>query len=91
MLRRRQQVAVLVAPWTFVAVFSSIWLGVLVPRALAGPPIVFLIGVLAGCVLVTFWMAAVTFSRDVLGGRWPPQPDAPVPPTAGLHGRGGLR
>ena len=71
LLRRRQQVAVLVAPWTFVVVFSAIWLGVLVPRALAGPPIVVLIGVFAGCALVTFWLAAVTFSRDVLGGRWP--------------------
>jgi hypothetical protein len=71
MLTRGRRLSVLVAPWLFVCAFAAIWFGVLLPRAMDGN--VLLIGVcaLAGCALVSFALAAVTFSWDVLRGRWP--------------------
>ena len=68
---RGHAAAVLVAPWASVAVFAALWLGVLVPRALEGQPVLVCLGLLAGLALACFVAAAVTFSRDVLTGRWP--------------------
>jgi hypothetical protein len=70
-MRRWQRIGVLVAPWTFVSVFAAVWLGVLVPRALDGHAALICISLLAGVALASFAIAAVTFSRDVLSGRWP--------------------
>jgi hypothetical protein len=68
---RWQRLGVLVAPWTFVCVFAALWVGVLVPRALDGHAALICLSLLAGVALVSFCVAAVTFSRDVLSGRWP--------------------
>ena len=66
-----QRVGVLVAPWAFVLVFAVVWFGVLLPRAMEGHAVLACIAVLATVALVSFALAAVTFSRDVLSGRWP--------------------
>jgi uncharacterized membrane protein len=70
-LPRWQRVGVLVAPWVFVIAFAWIWVALLVPRALDGHPALVCISFLAGVALACFFVAAVTFSRDVLRGRWP--------------------
>jgi len=71
-LRRcSQRVGVLIAPWTFVGLFAALWLGVLAPRALDGHAALICLNLLAASALVAFVCAAVTFSRDVLSGRWP--------------------
>jgi hypothetical protein len=62
---------VLIAPWAFVCVFAAVWVAVLVPRALEGHAALACIMILAGLALASFVVAAVTFSRDVLNGRWP--------------------
>jgi len=67
----RRAAVVLLAPWAFVAVFGGLWLGVVVPRALEGQPALVCVALLAGLALACFVAAAVTFSRDVLTGRWP--------------------
>ena len=68
---RWQRLGVLVAPWLFVIVFAWIWIALLVPRALDGHAVLMCISFLAGVALACFFVAAVTFSRDVLRGRWP--------------------
>jgi hypothetical protein len=70
-LRRGQRIRVLIAPWAFVALFAVVWVGILVPRALGGQAALICISVLAGLALLSFVIAAVSFSRDVLAGRWP--------------------
>ena len=70
-MRRWQRIGVLVAPWLFVSAFAAVWLGVLVPRARDGHAALICVSLLAGVALACFAVAAVTFSRDVLSGRWP--------------------
>jgi hypothetical protein len=70
-MSRQMRIGVLIAPWTFVGVFAGVWLGVLVPHATGGQIAVVCLSTLAGLALVSFVAAAVTFSRDVLNGRWP--------------------
>jgi hypothetical protein len=48
-----------------------LWAALLLPRALVGHPALICLSTLALCALVSFAVAAVTFSRDVLSGRWP--------------------
>ena len=71
MLSPWQRLGVLVAPWLFVVLFAALWLGVLLPRAQSGHAALVCVSLLAGLALVSFAIAAVTFSRDVLAGRWP--------------------
>jgi hypothetical protein len=74
-LRRWQRASVLLAPWAFVCVFAAVWLGLLLPRAFAGQAALICVTTMAGLALACFVVAAVTFSRDVLSGRWPPSKD----------------
>jgi hypothetical protein len=70
-MRSRQRIGLLVAPWMFVCVFAGVWLGVLVPHASGGQTAWICVSFAAGLALVSFVVAAATFSRDVLMGRWP--------------------
>ena len=69
--RRSQRIGVLVAPWLCVGLLAAFWLGVLVPRAFEGHAALICLNLLMASALASFAWAAVTFSRDVLRGRWP--------------------
>jgi hypothetical protein len=70
-LSAQQRLQVLLVPWVFVAVYAAIYVALVVPRALNGHILGMCIGAVIGAVWVIFAVAAVTFSRDVLAGRWP--------------------
>jgi hypothetical protein len=65
------KVAALVVPWLFLAVFASLYILVLVPRVRDGAWLAICVGAFVALVFLSFLVAAVTFSRDVLTGRWP--------------------
>jgi hypothetical protein len=65
-----QRLGVLAVPWIFVAVYAALYLALLLPRVQYGGLAV-LVAVVAAAVWCSFAVAAVTFSRDVLAGRWP--------------------
>ena len=66
-----QKLALLVLPWLFLIVFAYLYLTVLLPRALAGHLLSLCLGAFVAMVFVTFAVAALTFSRDVLSGKYP--------------------
>jgi hypothetical protein len=74
--QRLSALRLLIAPWLLVVGFGAFWLAVLLPRAAGGQPALICLTFLAGLGLVCFLVAAVTFSRDVLTGRWP---ESPIP------------
>jgi len=61
----------LLVPWTFVLVFGGLYAGLLLPRVWQGHLLTTCIGVLVAFTLAVSVVAAVSFSRDVLTGRWP--------------------
>ena len=63
--------AALVVPWAFLAVFAFLYLTFLWPKISAGGLVPVCFGAVVGLVFVSFAVAAVTFSRDVLSGRYP--------------------
>ena len=67
-----RKLAVLALPWVFLALLAVIYLRVLWPQVTGGHLLAACVGVIAGLVFVSFSVAAVTFSRDVLSGRYPP-------------------
>lgn len=68
-------VAVLV-PWTFVIILAGAYSFVLWPRLTERQLLGACLGVFLAIVLVSFILAALTFSRDVLSGRWTPSASA---------------
>jgi hypothetical protein len=66
-----RKAALLVLPWAFLIVFAYIYLTIILPRALSGHLLNACLGLFVGMVFVTFVVAALTFSRDVLTGRYP--------------------
>ena len=66
-----RRLAALLVPWVFLAVFAFIYLTFVWPKVSAGGLVPLCFGVLVGLVFVSFVVAAVTFSRDVLSGRYP--------------------
>jgi hypothetical protein len=66
-------VSVLALPWLFVALFAWLVVTFLLPRVLEGQVLAIIFGVLVVSALTSFTFAAVTFSRDVLVGRYPSQ------------------
>jgi hypothetical protein len=66
-----RRLAALLVPWVFLAVFAFISLTFVWPKVSAGGLVPLCFGVLVGLVFVSFVVAAVTFSRDVLSGRYP--------------------
>jgi hypothetical protein len=70
-ITRAERLAVLLVPWTFVTVFCGLYAEFLLPRVREGHAFAVSLGVFVTFVLIVFVIAAVTFSRDVLTGRWP--------------------
>jgi Na+/proline symporter len=66
-----RKVGVLLVPWGFLCVFAALYLGLLWPRLREGQLAALCIGGFAALVFVSFVVAAVTFSRDVLLDHWP--------------------
>ena len=66
-----RRLAALLVPWVFLVVFAFVYLTFLWPKVSAGGLLPMCFGVLVGLVFVSFIVAAVTFSRDVLSGRYP--------------------
>jgi hypothetical protein len=66
-----RKAALLVLPWAFLIVFAYLYFTIILPRAMSGPLVGACFGLFAGMVFVTFGVAALTFSRDVLTGRYP--------------------
>ncbi len=62
----------LLLPWLFLAVFAYLYFTVLLPRAAGGHLLAACFGVFVAMVFVSFTVAAITFSRDVLAGKYPP-------------------
>jgi hypothetical protein len=63
--------AVILVPWVFLAVFLFMFTRFLWPRIAEGQPIAVIVGVLVASMFVSSTLAAVTFSGDVLAGRYP--------------------
>ncbi len=66
----RKVVAVAV-PWVFLLLFAALYLLLALPRVLDGHPLAICLGAFVALVFVVFFVAAITFSRDVLSSRWP--------------------
>ena len=66
-----RRLAALLVPWVFLVVFAFMYLTFIWPRASAGGLVPTCFGIVVGLVFVSFAIAAVTFSRDVLSGRYP--------------------
>jgi hypothetical protein len=66
-----RRLAALLVPWVFLVVFAFIYLTFAWPRLSAGGLVPVCFGLVVGLVFVSFVVAAVTFSRDVLSGRYP--------------------
>lgn len=70
-LSAARKVEVLLVPWGFLVVFAVVYAIVVVPRLREGQVLAMCIGGVAALVFVSFVVAAVTFSRDVVLDRWP--------------------
>jgi hypothetical protein len=68
---RFQRIGVLLVPWVFLAAFGALYVLLLVPRMRDGAALALCVGAFVGLVFVSFFAAAITFSLDVLTGRWP--------------------
>jgi hypothetical protein len=66
-----RKIAALLVPWVFLCIFASAYGLVLLPRMRDGAWLAVCVGAFVALVFVSFLVAAVTFSRDVLRGRWP--------------------
>ena len=62
--------AALLVPWMFLVVFAVLYARFLWPQLTSGHLVGALFGALVGLVFVSFAVAAVTFSRDVVSGRY---------------------
>ena len=66
-----KKLAVLLLPWVFLVVFGYLYTQVLLPKAQDGHLLAACLSVFVAVVFVSFLIAAVAFSRDVLAGRYP--------------------
>jgi hypothetical protein len=58
-------------PWVFLVVFAALYLLLALPRVRDGHPLAICLGAFVALVFVVFFVAAITFSRDVVLDRWP--------------------
>ena len=58
-------------PWVFLLVFGFMYINFLLPKISAGGFAAVCLGAVVTLVFISFAIAAVTFSRDVLSGRYP--------------------
>jgi hypothetical protein len=66
-----RKLAAVLVPWGFLCVFAALYFAVVVPRLREGQLVALCLGGVAALVFVSFAVAAITFSRDVLADRWP--------------------
>jgi hypothetical protein len=66
----RKAVAIAV-PWVFLAAFATLYVVFALPRIHDGAILAICVGAFIAVVFVVFFVAAITFSRDVLLNRWP--------------------
>ena len=66
-----RRLGALLVPWTFVLVFGVLYSWLLLPRVLEGHLLTVCVGVCVAFTLGVFVVAAVSFSLDILTGRWP--------------------
>jgi hypothetical protein len=66
----RKAVAIAV-PWVFLAVFATLYVLLALPRLREGQFVALCLGAFIALAFFVFCVAAITFSRDVLLGRWP--------------------
>ena len=66
-----QRAIALLVPWLFVVLLAGAYAILLWPRVIEGQVLGACFGVFLAIVLASFIVAAVTFSRDVVTGRWP--------------------
>jgi hypothetical protein len=64
-------VGVLLLPWLFLSVFSLMFATFLWPRMAGGHLLAIVVGGFVATILVAAVLAAVTFTRDILTGRYP--------------------
>ena len=68
---RGRKAAALLVPWAFLAAFAALYVTFVVPRLLGGQVLALCVGAFVSLVFLVFFVAAVTFSRDILLDRWP--------------------
>jgi hypothetical protein len=61
----------LAVPWLFLLVFATLYVVLALPRVRDGQPLAICLGAFVALVFVVFFVAAITFSRDVVQNRWP--------------------
>jgi hypothetical protein len=66
-----RRLAVLLLPWLYLVLFALLYAVFVWPRAGGGHLLGILLAGVAGEVFLVFAAAAVTFTRDVLTGRYP--------------------
>ena len=66
-----RKVVTVAVPWVFLAAFAVLYAFLFLPRLREGSVLAVCVGAFIALVFVSFFVAAITFSRDVLLGRWP--------------------
>ena len=69
-----RRVAVLLVPWVFIALFAAAYLRIFWPWLTSGAPLQMCVGAFVSLAFLSFSLAAVSFSRDVVTGRYRPTP-----------------
>jgi hypothetical protein len=69
-----RKIAAIAVPWVFLAAFATLYWFLVLPRTRDGQLMAVCLGAFIGLVFVVFFVAAITFSRDVAQGRWPERP-----------------
>ncbi len=84
-----QKVSVILLPWLFLGLFAYLYATFLLPQARGGHLLAACFGVFVALFFASFTVAAGTFSRDVLAGRYPEaSPAANALPGEGRSRRG---
>ena len=66
-----KKVVAIALPWVFLVVFASLYILLALPRVRDGHPLAICLGAFVALVFAVFFVAAITFSRDVVLNRWP--------------------
>ncbi len=75
-----KKLAVLLVPWSFLLIFAAIYAFLVLPRLREGQLAALCLGGIAALVFTCFFVAAITFSRDVVLDRWPEPSAEGFPP-----------
>jgi hypothetical protein len=62
--------AVAAMPWVFLALLGAVYDVLVIPRVSSPSLLLIVVGLFLAMVVISFTAAAVTFSRDVLTGRY---------------------